>query len=106
VRPSTPDPTEVADRATGYVGTNPVWVSQVRSYLKLFDDDPTFLRDLWAQFGNDRDEMESAALGERVRWSREERAAMKRRYRHLPNAHQYFRGIIATALVLDDRRPG
>ena len=48
--------------------------------------------------------MESAAVGERVRWSREERAAMKRRYRHLPHAHQYFRGIIATALVLDDRR--
>lgn len=104
MRLSTPDPTEVANQATAYVKTNPVWVSQVESYLQLFEDDPTFLRDLWAQFDNDRAEMESAAVGERVRWSREERAAMKRRYSHLPHAHQYFRGIIATALVLDDRR--
>ena len=100
--PPAADPAEISRRSARYLRTDKVRPAQAASYLELFQTDKALLRDLWAQFNNDRADMEQAALGHKYRDATAERSQLKRRWEHLPVSHRWLRGVVATALVLDD----
>jgi hypothetical protein len=100
VRPA--DPAEISRRSERDLRRDKVRPGQAQSYLDLFRDDRWFLRDLWAQYNNDRADMERAALGHAYRDSTAERSQLAHRWAHLPKSHQWLRGIVTPALILDD----
>lgn len=103
--PPSATPAEISRRSTRYLKSDTVRPTQARAYLDLFETDRAFLSDLWAQFDNDRADMERAALGHQFRDATAERSQLNPRYEHLRKSHRWLRGIIATALVLDDLAP-
>jgi hypothetical protein len=100
--PAAADPAEISRRSARYLRTDKVRPTQAAAYLELLQADRALLRDLWAQFNNDRADMEQAALGHKYRDATAERSQLKTRWAHLPVSHRWLRGIVATALVLDD----